>query len=61
MQPAKRRKVNVEAQQDTDLIHDEAAVGGEVSEDDGGEQIYMCIWRKFTCAYGQMRFTRVDN
>ena len=35
MQPAKKRKVNVETQPDTNLVDDEAAVGGEASEDDG--------------------------
>ena len=40
MQPAKKRKFIVETQPDTNLVDDEAAVGGEASEDDGRESDY---------------------
>ena len=51
MQPAKKRKVNVEAQPDIDLIDDEAAAGGEASEDcDEGESDYnQLLFFDFEC------------
>ena len=50
MQPVKKRKVNVETQSDTNLVDDEAAVGGEASEDGEGESDYsQLLFFDFEC------------
>ena len=46
----KKRKVNVETQPDTSVVDDEAAVGVEASEDDGGESDYsQLLFFDFEC------------
>ena len=50
MQPAKKRKVNVEVQSETNLVDDEAAVDGEASEVEGGESDYsQLLFFDFEC------------
>ena len=50
MQPAKKRKFNVETQPDTNLVDDEAAVGGIASEDEGRESDYsQLLFFDFEC------------
>ena len=49
MQPAKKRKVDVETQPDTNLLDNEAAVGGEVSEDEGESDYSQLLFFNFEC------------